>query len=296
MQWDDLRYYLELARTGRLSHAGERLNVDHTTVARRIENLEKSVGCKLFEQDRRGYRLSEAGHRLLSHAESIENIIAIASEELSGAKQHVGGVVRIGAPEGFGSLFLAPRLNTLLEANPGLDVQLISLPRFANLAAHEADMIVTLDPPQGGRYVTAKLTDFTYGLYASREYLNQVPPIRSAADLADKAFIGYIEDYQPSAQWRYLEELHPGLKQRFAASGMLSQVQAVRSGLGIAVLAHYLVDDPNIQAVLPDQAVWKRTFWLATHADWWRLRRVQTVWRYIRSCVEASPQVFMSIE
>jgi DNA-binding transcriptional LysR family regulator len=292
MTWDDLRFFLELARLKRLSHVGRRLGVDHTTVARRIELLEKALGCRLFESTARGYALTEAGRHLVVHAETIENNIALLREEASGQGLRVNGIVRIGTPEGFGTTFLAPRLGRLLQEQPELDVELLTLPRFPSLSTREADIIVTLDPPQQGRYIATRLIDFTYGLFASKDYLQQHGAIKTTAELADHDFVGYIDELLLSPQLRYLDELVPAHRLRIASSGMLAQVTAVRAGIGLGVLAHYLAHGTGLVPVLPREAIWKRTFWLATHADWYRLRRVRAVWDFVRATVDAESDRF----
>lgn len=293
MAWDDLRYFLELARHKRLLHAGNKLGVDHTTVARRVEQLERGLGCRLFESTSDGYLLTDAGQRLFAHAETIENNIALLHDEARGEAGRVSGVVRIGAPEGFGSIFLAPRLAPLLERHPELDIELLTLPRFPSLAAREADIIVTLDRPQHTRHIAARLTDFTYGLYAARDYARRHGPIRTWADVAQHSLIGYIDELLLSPQLHYLDEFLPSQRMRISSSGMLAQLAAIRAGLGIGVLAHYLVPGHSLVALLPAEAEWRRTFWLATHADWYRLRRVRAVWDFVRRVVESEPALFL---
>jgi DNA-binding transcriptional LysR family regulator len=294
MTWDDLRYFLELARLKRLTHAGHKLGVDHTTVARRVEHLEQTLGCRLFELGADGYALTETGQRLFAHAESIESGIALLHDEAAGQSVRVSGVVRIGTPEGFGNAFLVPRLGTLLDEHPDLEIELLTLPRFPSLAAREADIIVTLDPPRQGRYIATRLTDFTYGLYASRDYLRRHGPIASVAELAHHRFAGYIDDLLLSPQLNYLDELAPRPRVSVACSGMLAQETAVRNGLCVAVLAHYLARDPDLVPLLPEAAVWTRTFWLATHADWYRLRRIRAVWDFLRRSVDDAPGFFQA--
>lgn len=293
MAWDDLRYFLELARHKRLLHAGNKLGVDHTTVARRVEQLERGLGCRLFESTSDGYLLTDAGQRLFAHAETIENNIALLHDEARGEAGRVSGIVRIGAPEGFGSTFLAPRLGPLLERHPELDIELLTLPRFPSLAAREADIIVTLDRPQHTRHIAARLTDFTYGLFAARDYLHRHGPIRTWADVAQHSLIGYIDELLLSPQLHYLDDFLPSQRMRISSSGMLAQVAAIRAGLGIGVLAHYLVPGHPLVALLPEEANWRRTFWLATHADWYRLRRVRAVWDFVRRVVEGEPRLFL---
>jgi DNA-binding transcriptional LysR family regulator len=293
MNWDDLRFFLELARLKRLSQAGRKLGVDHTTVARRIEQLETALRCRLFEPTVDGYALTEAAQRLLGHAETIENSIGLLCEEALGEGIRVSGTVRIGTPEGFGTVFLTPRLGRLMEDHPDLDIELLTLPRFASLATREADIIVTLDPPQHGRYIASRLTDFTYGLFASKAYLERRGAILRVNQLADHALVSYVDDLLPSPQMHFLEELGP-FRRRIASSGMLAQLAAVRAGVGVGVLAHFVAAGHGLVPVLPKDALWKRTFWLATHADWYKLRRVRTVWDYMRRIAEAERAHFVA--
>jgi DNA-binding transcriptional LysR family regulator len=294
MNWDDLRFFLELARLKRLNHAGRKLAVDHTTVARRVEQLEAGLGCRLFESTVEGYVLTEAGQRLFAHAETIENNVGLLREEALGQSARVSGTVRIGAPEGFGTVFLTPRLGRLVDEHPDLDVELLTLPRFPSLAAREADIIVTLDPPEHGRYISARLTDFTYGLFASKAYLERHGPINTTAQLCDHNLVGYIDELLLSPQLRYLDEIMPRYRLRIASSGMLAQLAAIRAGLGPGVLTHYLAAGTGLVPLLPKEAVWKRTFWLVTHADWYRLRRVRAIWDFIRTTVEAESALFLA--
>lgn len=293
MHWDDLRYFLELARTRRLTRAARKLGVDHTTVARRIEHLETALRCRLFEPNAEGYALTEAGQRLLAQAETIENSVGLLREEALGEGVRVSGTVRIGVPEGFGTTFLTPRLGPLLDEHPDLDIEILTLPHFPSLATREADLIVTLDPPEHGRYIAARLTDFTYGLFASRGYLRRYPAIRKLGQVAGHAVVGYLDDFLLSPQLRYRDDLPPH-RLRVASSGMLAQVVALKAGLGLGVLTHYLAAGTGLVAVLPGVAVWKRTFWLATHVDWYKLQRVRTVWDYVRRIVEDEGELFLA--
>ena len=293
VNWDDLRYFLELARSRRLARAGRKLGVDHTTVGRRIELLESSLGCRLFETGSDGYALTDAGHQLLAHAESIESSVDLMQTEARGQGVRVGGTVRIGAPEGFAAVFLVPRLQMLFDTHPELHIELLTLPRFPSLAAREADILVTLDPPEAGRYIAARLTEYTYGLFASRAYLRKHGPIRSRSDLERHPLVGYMDELRPSPRLDFVNELSPARRIQLSTSGMLAQVAATRTGLGVGVLAHYLARGTGLVGILPNEALWKHTFWLATHADWYRLSRVRAVWDFVRGAVEAERAFFL---
>lgn len=294
MDWNDLRYFLAVARLGRLSPAARRLRVEHSTVARRIEALERAMGTRLFDRRPEGLILTEAGQALLPMAEMVESTVEVVSEELADQDVAISGEVRLGIPEGLAVIFLTPRIKPLLDEYPRLTVELLALPRLSNLASREADLAITLDPPRRGPYVVARWTDFTYFLYGARDYLEAHEPITTRADLSRHPFIAYIDDYLLIPELRFLEKLCDKPNLRFSSTNMLAHKEAVLAGIGLAVLAPYIgASDERLIKVLPDEAFFQHTFWLATHADRLRLKRVRLVWDYLRSLIEAHRQLFL---
>ena len=117
--WNDLRFFLELQRSGRLLTAAQRLKTTHATVARHIEAIEKSLGTALFVQHAQGYELTPSGEALLKHAEAMENVALLAEDELTHRAAPLGKI-RLGVAEGLGVMFLASRMGGLFERYPGL--------------------------------------------------------------------------------------------------------------------------------------------------------------------------------
>lgn len=298
IDWNDLRYFLAVARLGRLSPAARRLQVEHSTVSRRIDALERTMGTRLFDRHRDGLVLTEAGHALLPMAEQVEATVAVVSEELSGQDLSINGEVRLATPEGLAVSFLTSKLKPLLDEYPRLTVELLALPRLANLASREADLAITLEPPRRGPYVVTRWTDFTYFLYGAKDYLAAHAPIVARADLARYPFIAYIDDYLLIPELRFLEKLcdtPPNL--RFSSTSMLAHKEAVLSGVGLAVLVSYIgASDSRLVKVLPDEARFRHTFWLAAHADRLRLKRVRVVWDYLVTLIGAHRKLFLDGE
>jgi DNA-binding transcriptional LysR family regulator len=292
-EWTDLRFFLELARAGTLSGASRRLEVEHTTVARRIDRLEAQLGTTLFDRSREGYELTEMGLALLPHAEAMEGAALAAAEQLGGAEVIAQGVVRLGVPELFGVRVVAPLLAGLLRSHPDLSIDLLVLPRFANLANREADMGVMLDPPTTGRYVVTRLASFRMYLYAAPEYLSRHEPIRSQQDLVKHDFVDYVQDRLASQELSYLNELGFTPRRRLCCTGMTAQVEAAAAGLGLMLAPPYAIpDDGRLQLVLPDfYAV--RSYWLAAPTDLYRLQRVRAVWNLLREHADSHPELFM---
>lgn len=286
--WSDLSFFLEVTRQRTLSAASRRLGVEHTTVARRIERLEAALGATLFDRRREGYVLTEAGQALLPHAEAMESAALSAAEQLGAPATAASGTVRLGAPEVFGTRVITPRLPELLARHPELRFELLLTHRFPSLAAREADLIVTLNPPKTGRYVVTRLVDIQYFLYASPAYLAGHAPIRSRADLAAHGFVDYVQDELMSDSLRYLDELMPAPLRRYSSTSMMAQYEAVTAGIGMAMMTPYAVPPESpLRRVLPGEAVVSRTLWLAAPSDLYRLQRVRVVWDFLRSVAKA---------
>jgi DNA-binding transcriptional LysR family regulator len=291
--WDDLRFFLAVARAGRLTAAARQLEADHTTVSRRISALEASLKAKLFERSPQGYTLTEPGERLLRHAESMETQALAVASELAGTDLALSGTVRIGAPDGIGTYFLAPELGALAERHPGLTLQLVALPRTFSLSKREADIAITLEQPTEGRLVSRKLTDYRLRLYASKDYLARHGPVTELSDLSDKTLVTYVADLLYSPVLDYFSGLEKVTARRFECASVVAQAEAVRAGIGIGILHDYAVRGfPELEVVLPEIS-YLRTYWLVTHADVRNLRRVEEVYSFILSRVRANRGLFV---
>ncbi|HTM77728.1 MAG TPA: LysR family transcriptional regulator, partial [Devosia sp.] len=172
MNWDDVRIFLAVARQGQILGAAKSLGLNHATVARRLTALEQALGARLFVRKTNGSDLSSAGEKFLVHAERIESEM-LAARGATDADSRIAGTVRVGAPDGFGVAFLAPRIGELAERHKGLRIELVPVPRAFSLSRREADIAVTVERPREGRLVARKLTDYRLGLFAARSYLDQ---------------------------------------------------------------------------------------------------------------------------
>ena len=287
--WNNLQDFLAVARTGRLTGAAQRLGADHATVSRRITALEQRLKARLFDRSPTGYTLTVHGERLMVRAEAIESLALAAQSEVGEADLAVTGAVRIGAPEGFGSYFLAPRMAKLADRHPELEIQLVAIPGVLSLSKREADVAITLSPPREGRLLTRKLTDYSLSLYGAPAYLEARPPIETRADLKDQRFIGYIEDLLYAPELDYMQAPDVDIQVRLKSSNLIAQHLAARSGAGLAVLPDFIAArDPQLRRVLPDGVGLVRSFWLVTHQDLKALARIRAVTDFIVDEVRAA--------
>ena len=142
LNWNDLRYFLEVARKGRLLSASKRLGVNHTTVARRIAALEDALEVRLFEQDETGFHLTASGETLLPLAQQVEDVTDLAQERVQQYSHTHSGKLRIGAPDGFGNSFLAAKISTFMTEHTDLTLELVPIPTVPNLTKREVDLAI----------------------------------------------------------------------------------------------------------------------------------------------------------
>ncbi|EEW25789.1 LysR family transcriptional regulator [Rhodobacter ferrooxidans] len=274
MDWDDLRLFLAVARAESLSGAGKALKLDPATLGRRIARLEQGLAARLFVKSPQGYALTEAGQRLLVHAERAEAAMAGAAEELRGVPGSLTGQIRIGAPDGCANYLLPQVLAAICDGNPGLEVQIVALPRVFNLSKREADLAIAVSRPEAGRLTVQKLTDYHLHLAASRGYLEAHGAIDSPADLRGRRMIGYIPDMIFDKELDYLAEI--GVAHVPLASNSVSvQLNWLRHGAGVGVVHDFaLPAAPELVRLIPDQISLTRAFWLIRHADDGRVERL----------------------
>lgn len=288
LNWDDLKFFLEVARTRKASSAARRLGVDYTTVSRRIASLERALGTLLFEKSRAsGFVLTAEGQRLLGFAESMESTLHMACEQVSGSGVALSGHVRMGCTEGFGSFFITPQLSHFVDAYPAISVDILPLPHFISLSKREADLVIALERPEHGPYVCCKLCDYRLRLYATHEYLDTHEPIQRSADLARHRFISYVDDLAFSSELLYLANLIPEASAQLRSTSVIAQYTAALRGRGLAILPCFLAaQDPRLVALLPEQIEITRQFWMYCREDLRKLKRITLLWDYIREVTE----------
>lgn len=273
LDWDDLRVFLAVARAESLSGAAKVLKIDPATVGRRIGRLENILAARLFQKSPQGYLLTEDGARLIPHAERAEAALMAAGESLSGPEGLIGQI-RIGAPDGCANYLLPQVIAAICDDNPGLEVQIVALPRVFNLSKREADMAIAVSRPETGRLTVQKLADYHLHLAASRSYLASHSPITALADLKAHRFVGYIPDMIFDKELDYFAQI--GITPPPLASNSVSvQLNFLRHGAGIGVVHDFaLPAAPELMRVLPNQIHLTRTFWLIRHADDTRVTRM----------------------
>lgn len=289
--WDDLRFFLAVARRRTLANAATRLNVDATTVGRRLDRLSEALGASLFDVGPAGHSLTARGEVLLKHAEEAERTMLAA---LGGGGRNdgkVGGTVRLSLSEGFATWIVAPRLPDFIATHPEVAAEIVTTNGFLNPSKREADLAVMLARPVRGPLRAQKLTDYDLGLYAAPHYLEAHGDPRTVSALRDHSIIGYISDFIYADELRYIGEVDRDIVPRQTSSSINVQHAMCNAGLGIAVLPHFIARQcPGLLPVLPDAVRIRRSFWIVVHRDLATIPRIRTAIDWLKQVAqEARP-------
>jgi DNA-binding transcriptional LysR family regulator len=290
--WNDLRFFLEVARQGTLSGAAKVIGTDHATVSRRIDALERALEQRLFARSQSGYALTPSGTDLLPLAEQVETLALQSASAVGGGKTLVSGVVRLITPDGFGNFFLAQHLPRFVADNPRLQVQLVTVQQVQANTQREGDIVVTLAPPQRSRMASEKLADYSLGLYVASNYFDTNSPIETRQDLREHRFVGYVDDLIFTRELDYLNEILPGVRAQIQSSSLTAQVTAVRRGGGVGVLPNFIAAQmPDLQRVLFPMVELQRSYWLNTAAGGPPVARIEVVKTFLREIVANDPNM-----
>lgn len=290
MDWDDLRFFLAVARTGKIIEAARRLSVDQATVGRHIARLERHLKVELFLKRPSGYELTSDGQKLVAPAEEMELRAAEVRQILGTETKTLSGAVRIGAPEGVASHLISRAAADLSRAHPALEVQIVAMPRVFSLSKREVDFAVALSYPSTGRLKVRKIADYALHLYATPDFLTR-HPIRSKTDIASCRGISYVQDLIFDRELDYIPLVSPDLRPALTSTSLWVQLEWTLQGAGLCVLPDFIArHHPGLVAVLPEDVEISRTFWLLAHEDNIRLERIAhcadavstTLVRYLR--------------
>ncbi|PLZ01512.1 LysR family transcriptional regulator [Burkholderia sp. WAC0059] len=292
--WNDLRAFLAVVRTGRLTVAALRLGIDHSTLSRRIVGLEEALDVRLFDRLPTGYVLTSAGESLVAEAEHVESLMIRIASQLPEEGARMRGAVRLATPEGFGTYFLARHVREFAEHHPEVTLEMISNPGIVSLTKREADIAVTMSRPEKGPLRARKLLDYEYGLYGSQAYLSRHPAPVERDDIRRHRLIGYIPDLLPTPAHDYLKEIIDDPSVDLQVSNILTQLSATLDGFGLCIVPCFMAaQHPELVRLLPGEVRFTRSYWLVTHSEMRAPARIRAMTTFLLESVETHRALFM---
>ena len=275
LDWEDLRYFVALARHGTLSATARDLGVNHATVARRIASLEALLGRPLFDRRADGYAITAEGKAVLGEARVMDEAALSVLRRLDGGTE-LSGLIRLSAGRVLAERFLIDRLGSFHERYPAIDLEVIGGSRVVSFARREADMALRYGSPKDSELIARRVGTIRFGLYASPAYRDTLkrgsPP----------AFIGFDDESDFIAEATWLTREFGERRFAFRTNSQTTQAVAARAGYGVALLPKYLVaNDPELVPVSLATRLPERDVWLIIRRDLRRVPRVRALADYI---------------
>ncbi len=286
LDWDDVQVFLALARHESLSAAARALRVNHATIGRRIDSLERRVGGALFERGARGYAPTPLARALLPAAEAMEAGSHAFLRGAGRAEPGLAGTVRLTATEALASVFLAPRLAAAVrERHPGIAVEIATDSRALNLSRREADAALRWSRPAdegSGALFCRRLGAVGYGFYAAESYLAAHGAADGGGPEKPHDLIGFDEPGGaglPEPGWLARSFAKRGGRVVFRSNSVLAQRAAAEAGAGVALLPHYLAGGSTElrPLALAGAERMTRELWLVVHRDLRDVPRIRAV-------------------
>ena len=277
--WDDVRFFLAVHREHNLARAAAALGVDATTVSRRLGALESTLGARLFDRTSNGYRLTDAGTRILARAERMEDEAMAVARDVAGDDQRLEGVVRLTATEMLSTRFIAPLLGRFNARYPDIVLDLVCTSKDLDLSRREADVALRLSRPRQDDLVVKRLFDIELGLYASRDYLAEHGmPDLAEPPLTDHAVLLFADTPGFRRENTWMEERVGGARVAIRCDSVSSVYSAAAAGVGIALLPCHVADaEARLQRLHVDGAPAPRQVWQAVHRDLHGAARIRAV-------------------
>ena len=255
MNWDDIRVFMAVVRGQGLTGAARELRMDPATIGRRITRLEADLGLPLFKKSPQGYLLTDEGARVHDKARGAEaSVMAMGREADSG--EGLSGQIRIGAPDGCAAFLLPQVCASIRAAHPGLEFQILALPRVVNLSRREADLAITVSPPATGRLTVQKIADYALHFACHRDLMDRAEALPT---------VGYIPDMIFDRELDYLsgtgrEEV------QMASNSVTVQLAMLRQKAGVGIVHDFaLPAAPELTRVMTERLSLNRTYHLIRH-------------------------------
>lgn len=291
-EWSDFKVLLALASAGSVAGAARELQVDNSTVSRRLAALEEAVGAKLIIRGGREFNWTSEGRTLLDAAEAMEAAAMQATCSVRSAKAEVEGTVRVSVAPAFVPILMQLMLPALRKKHPGLSVELSGDYRQAGLAKGEADVAVRMVRPSEGDLVARRAFDCGWFVFASKAYLEAHGRPASHAALSQHRLVLYIEAMHSVAPLRWMEQHRGSARQVSRVDNLEIACQTIAADGGIAVLPCFIADAiPHLQRVFPE-CIDVNTGWIVYHEAARDAARIHAVVEALAEFFERNEPIF----
>lgn len=284
MNWDDVRFFLALARQKTLRGASKSLNVDQATVGRRIAAFESALGSRLFIRTPRAFTLSEFGDQVMTEATAMESAMQAMSRKAACSDNTLAGNVRIASTDTLATVFVMPAIQRLREQYPDITVTLLTGIGFSDISYRGADIAIRGARPDSEELIVKRLATIEMGLYASQRYLDQFGAPNQEHGLSGHQLVMFPADRVPRHRQNLCGFTVNSHQVVLECNTQLLMQSAIKRGIGIGLLSTFLAkSDPELIPVVPE----KRDpvdIWLVLHPDLQKVARIRAVITALEHC------------
>lgn len=287
--WNDLKVLLAVARHGSTTAAGRALQIDQSTVQRRLAELERRIGQPLVTRQRSGYRLTEFALALLPHAERVGDAVQVLEQQLASAQRDTVGVVRVTCPEPLVQRITQSGLIERFHArHPGLRIEFVMSDKYLDLAKGDADVALRSGDTDDDALVGRKVGDSFWAVYASRSYIERCGQPSSVEALEQHALIGFDETMAKHRAATWLAQVAPRGRIVARNNSVLGLLYSVKSGIGVAALPTAIADaEAELVRVLGPIPELTRIWRLLTTPELRQTPRVSALFEFIVEEIDA---------
>ncbi len=282
MDWDDIKIFLSLMRTGTVRAAAEKLAISHSTVARRIDAMETKLAVRLFDRLPTGYVVTPAGEDMLTVAQQVEDDLGGLERRILGHDKKLVGRVRVTMVDALAVGLLMPHLSAFTEKYPEIDLEVDVTYDIADLTSREADVALRFAQSPPELLIGRRLLTCATAPYASQDYLNQY-------DLKDPEQANWIgfSDQGPTPPWVKKSDF-PNLPVKGKFVSLMVQLEACKAGMGLGMLPCFLGDpDPALKRLSQPEPNANFVLWLLTHRDMRTNARIRTFTDFIATALKS---------
>lgn len=272
LNWDDLKYFLAVARAGTLRGGADSIAVNHTTLARRIDVMEERVGSRLFDRSKAGLVLTQLGEDLLPHAERVEEEMTAAARVIVGQDALPKGTIYVSMPHGLAMTSIMDDLALFSDRYPDISLNMMFTNDVVDLSRREADVSLRVSNEVTEDVVGRKLVQMSQAAYCTKEYAQNIRDNGGEG----LSLIGFREpDDLTTATW-VRNSCYPNAKLRHRVSDIVPLITLAAAGLGMAYLACNLGDrHPGLIRAPFQKPLPYRSLWLLLHRDLRNTARVR---------------------
>ena len=285
--WDNIRAFLAVTRSGRVAAAARQLGVNHTTVSRRLATLETQLGSPLFYRTSAGYQLTPAGETILANAEEMERAAVTIGARVRERTGRLQGRVRVAMPPEFASHWLSKHLREFRRRFPEISLQVLVGSRTLDLSRGEAEIAVRTPRPHQVGLITSRLATTTTALYASRTFIGkrrlQIVDVASARGIP---FLVYPPSLQLLQRAAWFQSILGAADVILETNGTHALLESARASVGVAVLPCFLARTCE-DLMRVSENVAEHDLWIATHPDFRKDPRVRATSDFLKEIARA---------